>query len=363
MPFDKKWLKGKIKTLLYFLLFYSGLLHGFLLIFSRVKKDHAAIILLYHRLVDNHATSKFIYKGEVVHHNILDFKKEMSYIRKWFKVISLDELTTNLRNKKAFESPSIAITFDDGYNDNYALGYPILKELNLPATIYLTTGLTGTNDRTWPDEIEYALLHSNVDTFMLPELFGDESLNISSTEEKIKANSKIVEAMKLISNSKKLRLIDELFNRLKVKRDPDHNEERRMLNWEEAKEMSKNKISFAAHTHSHPILTQIALEEAKHEIALSKNIIEDKLGTPVKHFAFPNGRIYDFSEELRKYCMEIGFESIATAEYGAVTKKADPYLLLRVLPRTPLFMFAAEIARVFLTSRKYSKKGKYGTNK
>ena len=143
MAFDKKWLKGKIKTLLYFFLFYSGLLHAFLLIFRKVKKEHAAIILLYHRLVDNNASSKFIYKGEAVHHNILDFKKEMSYIKKWFKVISLDELIGNLKNGKSFKTPSIAITFDDGYKDNYTLGYPILKKYNFPATIYVITGLTG----------------------------------------------------------------------------------------------------------------------------------------------------------------------------------------------------------------------------
>lgn len=362
MASDHRWLKEKIKTSLYFLAFYSGLLHAFFLLFKKVKKQHTAIILLYHRLVDNDPSSEFLYKGEAVHHNILDFEKEMSYIKKWFKVISLDELISSLMNEKTFEAPSIAIAFDDGYKDNYTLGYPVLREFNFPATIYLTTGLIGTNKRTWPDEIEYALLNSTVDTFSFPELFGEEVLDISSPEKKRKTNAKIAEGMKLVSNRRKLLLMDHLFNTLKVRRNREFNKERRMLNWKEAKEMKRNKISFAAHTHSHPILTQMPLEEAKCEIALSKNIIEDKLGTPVKHFAFPNGRIADFNAELKKFCIETGFESIATVEYGGVTRKSDPFFLQRVLPRTPLFVFASEIARVFIKPMKYIKESRYGRN-
>lgn len=359
MGFNKVWFKKKIKTCLCFFLFYSGIFHLFLTAFKRIKKEHSAIIIIYHRIVDNN-TPKFLFKGQTVQRNVTGFKKELSYFKKWYKVISLDDLISNIKSGKSLRVPSIAITFDDGYRDNYTLAYPILRGFNLPATIYLTTGLIGTHSRTWPDEVECALLNSKLDSFVFPKVFGKEVIYISSNEEKRKANVKIAESLKLIEHTEKLVLIEELYDQLKVKRDPQIYEERRMLNWEEAKEMSEHGISFAAHTHTHPILTQMAPDQAKKEIALSKATIEENLAIPVKHFGFPNGRSCDFSEELKQFCIDIGFESIETGELGLVGQNSDPYFVRRFFPITPLFMFAGEILRVFLHSNKYGMGGEYG---
>jgi len=338
--------KQKIKALFYFLLFYSGILHLCLMVFKKVKKEHSAAILVYHRVVDDN-TNEFLYKGAAIHHHIKDFKREILFISKWFKIISMDDLISNIKNKKNFSAPSIAITFDDGYRDNYTLAYPVLRQFGLAATIYLVTGLLGTYKRTWLDEIEYALLNTNANCLTFPRLFEDEVLNISSLEEKLNANKKIGEALKRIDNKKKWELICELYNRLGVNRDSITNQNRRMLNWEEIKEMSENNISFGAHTHSHPILTQMSIEEAKQEITTSKKIIENELHISTDHFAFPNGTSIDFNEELRQFCIDIGFKSVTTVEYGTNDMKSDPYSLKRDPPYTPLHMFATEIVRLF----------------
>lgn len=357
IDFNKISFKKKVKILLYFFIFYSGLLNIFLIVFKKMKKEYSAVILVYHQIIDNN-TYNYLYKSVAIHHHFSDFKAEMRFIKKWFNIISLDELVNNVKSNTAFGTPSIAITFDDGYRDNYTLAYPILKKLKFPATIYLITGLIGTHKRTWLDEVEYALLNSNVDSFKFPELFSDETINIFSLEDKKKANDKICKSMKYINNSKRLKLIDELFIRLNIKQDARGSENRRMLSWEEVKDMGQNNISFGAHTNSHPVLAHISFEEAKKEILLSKTEIENKLGVPIKHFTFPNGRDNDFNNKLKDYCMDLGFESVASAEHGAINKGSDPHYLLRFIPVIPLYIFAVELTRLFVFSKRYTRKKK-----
>jgi peptidoglycan/xylan/chitin deacetylase (PgdA/CDA1 family) len=94
--------------------------------------------------------------------------------------------------------------------------------------------------------------------------------------------------------------------------------------------MAKDGVTFGAHTHTHPILSKLDEHKAKEEIRLSKEIIEQQVGKPVYHFAFPNGRNEDFTDALRLYCKEIGFRSVLTAEYGNIKLESNPFALNRV---------------------------------
>jgi len=360
MDIEKVRFKRKVKGLLYYFMFYSRVLHLLIMLCNRSKKKHNAAVLVYHRIVEEESTD-FLYKSPSVHHDIKDFKREMSFISKCFKIVSMDELGEDLKKGRDFESPSIAITFDDGYRDNYRLAYPILREYGLAATIYLITSLIGTNKRTWPDEIEYALLNSSLKSFTFAPLFGEEIIEISALEGRREANVRIAEALKRVCNKERLELLDRLYDILKPNGNTEKNLERRMLNWQEIGEMSNDNITFAAHTVSHPILTQVSLEDAKWEIRSLKDRIEEKTGKKIRHFAFPNGMAEDFTEELKTFCKEVGFETIATAEYGILDSRSDPFFMRRIMPDTPIHFFAGELAKVFFCPRRYKKgSGVYG---
>ena len=65
--------------------------------------------------------------------------------------VSVYDLVRCIMNKKELPLNAVAITFDDGYEDNYRKAYPILKKYNIPATIFLTTGYIGTSKIFWWD--------------------------------------------------------------------------------------------------------------------------------------------------------------------------------------------------------------------
>jgi len=104
------------------------------------------------------------------------------------------------------------------------------------------------------------------------------------------------------------------------------------LSWEQIGEMSgekfpeKNRISFGAHTATHPHLTRISLENARDEIKKSKEIIEDKTGILCSYFCYPYG---DMNEEIKKIVQECGYiAAVVTPPRSGI--KEDIFCLKRV---------------------------------
>ena len=69
------------------------------------------------------------------------FSKQMEFLkRSGYSVISLDELVEKIKQGKTFLPRTVAITFDDGYEDNFTNAFPVLEKYDMPAIIFLVTG-------------------------------------------------------------------------------------------------------------------------------------------------------------------------------------------------------------------------------
>ena len=338
--FSWKEFKYLLKSILFFIVYFSGTLHLGILFSKKVKKRHVATILFYHRFCDG---SNDPY--HLPHLDIKDFKKQMCHIKRWYRVITMDELADKLTGRKYFVSPSIAITIDDGYLNNYTLAYPVLKALGLPAIIYLTTGLIGTNKAPWVDSLMDVLSQTKGKELRFPELLGDETVDISTPKGKRDAEIKLFKVMLKLEDKKRIRALEKLSKMLAVNETSKRNANRIMMNWGEVMEMVVNGISFGAHTVTHPILSKMELERSKQEIYESKIEIEERVGRKVRHFAVPNGKNEDFNDELKRYCKEIGMLTVASTESGVVSDQSDPYFLKRINPPPPIYIFACELAR------------------
>jgi len=284
-----------------------------------------------------------------MHHHIKHLEKELPYLKRNYQILTIDEVIQGLKSGMGFKRPSVSITFDDGYLDNYTLAYPILKKHGVPATVYLTTDVIGTSQRIWTDQIEFMLLETRKDQFSLPRLFGDKELRIKTKKEKEQVINEITEALKKRPDAERKEMIVEIKKILNENRNYKNNlESRTMLNWDEVQGMAKDGITIGSHSHTHPILSRMPVQEAKVEIFNSKKIIEENLGIQAKHFAFPNGREEDFSEELRDYCREIGFESVASVIYGTNDpSNTNTFALKRIGATSPIYMLAGELVRLF----------------
>ena len=335
-------IKKYIKLTIYAFLYFTRILHLCIIVIRKFTSRYPAIILFYHRFADNNS------KELPPKLNVKTFENQIKHLKKWYQLISLDELVDHLKTGKDFSHPYVVITIDDGFKDNYDFAFPVLKRLDIPVTIYLTTGFVGTDRAPWIEEIAYCLQGYSRETFRFEQLFPGEVFQVSNTQRKAKLWETIYEKMLYLDHEVK----EHLFAKLLDKLDGANTcRGRLMLDWDEVNEMSKNQISFGAHTVTHPTLSRMFPDGAMFEISESKRHIEEKLGTSVLHFAIPNGKDDDFTAELREFCRSEGFDSVVTTNFGSVTKNSNPYSLPRVHPSERLFVFAVEVARLFIWGR------------
>ncbi len=99
----------------------------------------------------------------------------------------------------------------------------------------------------------------------------------------------------------------------RVAQDPANREP---LSRDEIRDLRSAGHTIGAHTHSHFDLSALARDQATDEILTSKRLLEEIIGEPVVHFAYPFGMRRHFSESLRDFCLESGFATVANAIGG-----------------------------------------------
>lgn len=98
------------------------------------REGDAASILMYHSVGNNGAF--FTVRQE-------SFETQLEYLRTHhFNVVTLSSLLEKIQQGQSL-AHTVAITFDDGYKDNYEVAFPLLKKYQMPATIFLTAGFVG----------------------------------------------------------------------------------------------------------------------------------------------------------------------------------------------------------------------------
>lgn len=105
----------------------------FLLVAAFIQRQYVVPIIMYHSV-----NPKVLPEMESLIVSPNTFERQMRFLKEWhYNVVPLESIADFIKNKKKVPSRTIAITFDDGYKDNYTYAFPILKKYNLPATIFI----------------------------------------------------------------------------------------------------------------------------------------------------------------------------------------------------------------------------------
>ncbi len=93
------------------------------------------------RILRYHSVSEF--KTSDINVKESEFAKQMDFLKSHCTVISLEQAVDLMERGELPKAKSVALSFDDGYEDNYKVVYPILKARALTATVFLLTGAEG----------------------------------------------------------------------------------------------------------------------------------------------------------------------------------------------------------------------------
>lgn len=118
----------------------------------KCRKRRSLVVLMYHRVLPNDAPAVAAEQpGMYVSPGTLSL--HIQVLKEYFELMHLDEWLRRAKQGNALPPLACAITFDDGWRDNYELALPVLMRHQAPATIFLVSNFIGTNYRFWPNRL------------------------------------------------------------------------------------------------------------------------------------------------------------------------------------------------------------------
>jgi peptidoglycan/xylan/chitin deacetylase (PgdA/CDA1 family) len=228
---------------------------GWVMARFRRPKERRVVVLCYHSIHPQKAFSSAT--PEL-------FVRHLEWLKAHCRLIPFSGALEAARNDRG-ERPSVALTFDDGYADNYEYAFPLLREYDVPATFFVTGGL-------------------------------------------IECDSEVLERIQTLRGASL--------------------EDIRPLTWGQVQEMCRAGMTIGAHTWSHPNLARLTPVESREELRRAKEVLEDRLGQSVRLLAYPFGKPRrHFTPRTMELAAEVGYEMAAAVVFRGVNA-VDPALAI-----------------------------------
>lgn len=195
------------------------------------------------------------------------FAQHLTWLKEHCTIVPFSEIVLQAARPDGRDRPLVAITFDDGYADNYEYAFPVLHRFGVPATFFLTAGF-----------IER-------DPLTLERFRG--------------------------------------FARGEA-------EGSRALTWSQVREMRRSGMQFGAHTYSHPNLARLERSAAEVELKRAKAVMEETLGERITMTAYPFGKPKrHFTAETMEIVSEVGYDCAAAITFQSVCASRSRYAVPR----------------------------------
>jgi len=237
-----------------------------------------------------------------------NFKKQLLFLKKNTNIISLQDF---FEEKFDQTKSNIAITFDDGFLNNYKYAVPFLNEQKIPATIYVT-GLNETPyDILWPDFLDISSYFHTNDLTIENSIYKKNSQGKYFSKE---LNKTLNEVIKIKGNYDfKLTVFSEFEKTgLKFKENESYFDYWKLMSNNQLIEVDKSPyVRIESHAFWHNNLANIPLIEAEKELIDSKKYLENLLQREITEIAYPDG---SYSRELLDVAQNLGYKYQLAAE-------------------------------------------------
>lgn len=255
---------------------------------SNIKKlfIQRSVVLMYHRI----ATAAHDHWQLCV--SPRHFEEQLQVLKR-YKVIGLHELVSSVPRN------GVAISFDDGYIDNYTTAKPLLEKYSLPATFFITNNNIGKQAEFWWDELE--------------NIFSNDLAQHLQTWQRLFPLTHAQQQQQLLG----LRSIYQV------------RAEYTCMSSEQLQEIARHPLfSIGAHTETHVALAHQLPEVQMQEIAKNALWLQKLTGKAPALLAYPYG---NYNEAIITIASGQGFAAAFTTEEQPVTKYSPRYRLGRFM--------------------------------
>jgi peptidoglycan/xylan/chitin deacetylase (PgdA/CDA1 family) len=246
----------------------------------RYKKD--SLRIGYYHIVSSQS-KEYLFHQKKISPEV--FKEQLSFLKKHFHIISLNEALQMAEKKQSFYR-KLVLTFDDGFSENYSVVAPILKERKIPATFFLIGNCIDNKDLMWRNKLLVLarkagkrlpkIIAKATTIFGLPPMYGYE--NILNWSLRTWPMAKKEEIANYCWNSADVGTIQEYLQ----KNQP-------FLTAEQIRSLISEGFEIGSHSMSHPVFSRLSYHEFEEEILASVHLFETMFGQTITSFSYPFG--------------------------------------------------------------------------
>lgn len=265
----------------------------------RSRKQNSLTILSLHRI----SNERDYFFEPITPYN---FEQLLKYVLKHYSVISFSDLPDIKKNSNKLP---LILSFDDGYYDFYEYALPLLRKYNLPSNHNIVNECASHNMPIWTQRLNDIFNHSL--QFSINLKFDLDKLDIGIRGYKMNWTAYYLDVFKRLLQMQRCSRLD-IISRKEHELSLSMNH--RMMNWDEIKECSENRVEIGSHTYTHDTISTVSDPCALHEeISRSKTEIEEKIGAPVTIIALPNGQ---GNASVNEFVEQAGFKHLLYVNDG-----------------------------------------------
>ncbi|HET6554388.1 MAG TPA: polysaccharide deacetylase family protein [Dyella sp.] len=316
-------LRGQLGELCY----NSGLLGSLQRMRSWWRRDLR--ILAYHRIMPLPDPATYDFDLELISAPPERFRQQMLLLKRRFCPMRLSDVAAMLDAGEELPADAVVITFDDGYDDNYRIAFPILRELDIPATFFVSTGHIDTGEPYAYDWLVHMILLTDASRLVLPELGMDQPMPADRPARR-KLAGNVLDRMKNISALDQAAMIERLAREWRIAPDAVY-QDCRPMNWDQLREMSHAGFEIGSHGVHHWMLSKLPAAELAQEIMGSREALLRELGPHPLLLSYPVGSNRSYDERVIAMAKSADFQLACSYISGTNPQPShNRYALLRL---------------------------------
>jgi peptidoglycan/xylan/chitin deacetylase (PgdA/CDA1 family) len=260
-----------------------------------------------------------------------EFLKILRLLKKRGNVLSLDEIFYCIKNHINLPKNTYAITFDDGFENNYSLAAPILDELNVPSTFYFSTDFIENNTMSWIDKIEYCVELKKKGEVYIPWL--RRKIQFNSKQSKINLLKNIRYFVKNYLGFNINNFVNHFFSQCNIQiiNHSNINIDKK-INWKQTNLLKNHRLfKVGGHSHEHLSLGLLSSKQSTLQIRKSFRLFKKRINLNLDHYSYPEGRTIDYNKSIITTLKSSGIKLCPTAIEGKNNLNSSLFHLKRIL--------------------------------